>query len=142
MKGIIRHFSNCALDAFKDLSNSMNAAINSFNFDDLDKMVSNAQKSLDKATEKLKSRFSDTPTNFTVNIPYDRDTDDCLTTRIEDGQFIVTVEKRVDKENNKTENKRQVMVYIPDDVDVHSMKRHYDDASHKMFFVFDKKTEK
>lgn len=142
MKGLIKHFSNTALSAFKDLSNSMNEAIKSFEFDDLDKMVSNAQESLNKAASRLKTRFNETPQDFTVNIPYDRDSDDCLTTRIEDRQFIVTVEKRVEDESNKKENKRQVMVYLPDDVDVHSMKRHYDATTHKMFFVFDKKTEK
>lgn len=143
MKSLVRFLGNSALDTLKDISNAMNDAINSFDLDKFDDMLENAQKSLNTNIKKLSERFKDTPNSFVVNIPYNRETDERLVTKIEGNHFVATVETITSTEKNgetvNSTSTKETSVYLPDDVDIHTEKRHYDGKQHRMFFHFDKK---
>lgn len=135
MNNLVKFFGNSALNSFKGFSNSVNKAINDFEFEDIDKAFDDMQKRMDASFKSMEKRFrkrvKDSEDSYEINIPYDRNTD-TLTTTINGDQFTAVV-----KSSDGT-NERSTSIYIPEDVDINSVSRRYDEATQKMYFTFKK----
>ena len=144
MNKLISFFGNSALDSFKKFSSSVNEAINSFEWSDIDNAFDKAHKSLNESMQKLKARVKTTDKNVVINIPYDRNADEAgncetLHTSINNGFFTAKVVKKNEGGDEITSN--ETSVYLDSDVDLDSMTQRYDSESKKMYFTFKKKTE-